>query len=96
MINGEGFWREAAMWLWGLLALPLAYVWKRVMGAVSKTDLREHLDEDRRVHAEFRDTMRALFQNAESDRKALHDAVTDLRKEMHGIHVDLIVKIAGR
>ena len=95
-IQDPNFWKDAAMWLWGLLALPIAYVWKRSVGAVSKTDLREHLDEDRRVHAEFRDTMRALFQNAESDRKALHDAVTDLRKEMHGIHVDLIEKISGR
>jgi len=52
--------------------------------------------EHQKFSEEFRDTMKALFQNAESDRKALHDAVTDLRKEMHGIHVDLIEKIAGR
>jgi len=51
------------------------------------------LNEDRKVHEEFRETMRLLFQNAEVDRKDLHGAVTELRKEMHGIHIDLIERI---
>ena len=88
-----GFWKDAAMWLWGLLALPIAYIWRRVTNSISRQDMRDHLNEDRKVHEEFRETMRLLFQNAEVDRKDLHGAVTELRKEMHGIHIDLIERI---
>ena len=63
-----GLWKQLSGWLWGVLAIPLAMLWKKADNAVPREDMREHLREDKETHAEFRETMKTLFNNAEHDR----------------------------
>ena len=86
----DSFWRDVSGWLWTLLLVPFAYLWRLITSAPTRAEWEEHLSEDRTLHVEFKATLKLLFENAERDRKLLNDALNDLRKDMHQIHVDLI------
>ena len=89
----DNLWRDVSGWLWTLLLIPFAYLWKLITSAPTRTEWEAHLAEDRLLHVEFKATLKLLFENAERDRKLLNDALNDLRKDMHQIHVDLIQRI---
>lgn len=68
-------WRKAVEWMWGILALPIAFVWKRVNGAVQKEDFKEYADQVRA----------AIKEHAENDEKAnerLRDAQIKLFEKL--------------
>lgn len=94
-IEDAGFWKQATEWLWGLLALPIALVWNKANGAVQKGDMKEHLDEDRTTHAEFRDTMRELFKAAEADRRRADERFASMQENIHRIHTDLLTRFGN-
>lgn len=78
-------WKEVATWLGGLLVLPLGYVWKKVNGAVQKTDFERH-------QANVREDIRQLYQNAEADRALVRDGFAAITKQIHDVHIDLLEK----
>ena len=89
----DSFWREVSQWLWALLLVPLGYLWKLITSAPTRAEWVTHQEEDRILHAEFKEIMKTLFENADRDRQSLNTALNELRKDMHQIHIDLIERI---
>ena len=55
----------------------------KISAAVSKDEMREHLREDKETHAEFRETMKTLFANAEHDRAVAAQHHVELVQLIH-------------
>lgn len=66
-----GFWHELVKWLWALLLLPVATLWRRTENAVQKTELAEvvvriekaaekHAEDDNRTRSEIREAQRTI------------------------------------
>ena len=78
-----GLWKQLSGWLWGVLAVPLAMLWRKADNAVPREEMREHLADDKETHAEFRETMKTLFTNAERDRAVAAQHHVDLVQLIH-------------
>ena len=93
MDTDPGFWKQAAGWLWTLLAIPLGALWRKVDGAVSKEELRDAIHAAQKASDEARETMRILFANAESDRMQNNTRFAGVQDSIHRIHVDLLNRL---
>lgn len=98
--SDPGFWRLLGDWLWGLLLIPVGLVWRKADSAVSKAEFQEelqrHRNENREEHRDFRETMKELFNNAESDRRDVNLKLEQMSREMHEQHVELLTLIGRR
>lgn len=82
-------WKDVASWIWGIVLIPVGILWKKADGAASKDDLERH-------RASTREDIRALYQNAEADRKLVRDGFDQLSKEIHETHIALLTRIDGK
>ena len=87
------FWKQISAWLWALLLLPVAALWKKVDNAASKDDLKEFIKASREADEMLRETTKELFRNAEADRAAVNEKFNTMQHAIHRMHVDLLSKI---
>ena len=87
--NDPGMWKELLGYVWGLLLIPVAMVWRKVDGAVQKPEFEKHKEN-------VRDDFRSLFKAAEADRALVRDGFEKLTEKMHDNHVTLLEKISER
>jgi hypothetical protein len=67
--NDPGFWKQIGGWMWAILALPMASMWRKVEGAASREEIKE-LERRMDEHTIRRDTFDA---HAVSDDKRMHE-----------------------
>lgn len=79
-------WEEVAKYLWSVLTIPVAMLWRKADGAVQKPDFEKHKEN-------VREDIRLLYQNAEADRKLVRDGFDEITKTIHQVHVDLLEKM---
>jgi hypothetical protein len=98
--SDPGMWKQISGWLWGILLIPFGLLWRKADNAVSKEEFNEALarqrNENREEHRDFRDTMKELFKNAESDRKDVNRKLETMSREMHEMHVELLNQMEQR
>ena len=87
--NDPGLWHTFANWLWAVLLLPIATVWRKVDGSASREELAN-------VQKENRETFKQLFEKAEESRDNLFKGLAAIRKEMSDMHVDLVDRIDAK
>ena len=92
-IEDPGLWKQISAWLWTLLALPVASLWKKVDNAVLKEDFKEFIKASREADETLRETTKELFRNAEADRAAVNEKFNTMQETIHRMHVDLLSKI---
>lgn len=56
-----GFWREIASWLWAVLMLPIAVVFRKADAAVPKDEFHRHVDKMDRSIENLNRTHERLF-----------------------------------
>ena len=88
-----GLWKTAAEYSWVLLSAPIAYIWKKATNSSSKEDLEKVAKDAKDERHEIRERMVEIFSAAEKDRAEVHKQFTELRKDMHSMHIDLINRI---
>lgn len=76
--SDPGIWKQLLDWAWAVLALPMASLWKKAEGAVSKDDFKEYMREAREDRQETRATMSKLFDKVEEIRQDQHDQTVRL------------------
>lgn len=59
--NDPGFWKQAADWMWAVLALPIATLWKKADGALQKDDFKSYMEEAKAERKEMRENVIKLF-----------------------------------
>lgn len=88
-----GIWKQISGWLWALLAVPLALLWRKADNAVPREEMREHLTDDKESHADIRETMKTLFEAAEIDRRRSDERFSKMQDVIHEIHVKVIERL---
>ena len=88
-------WKEIAGWLWGLVLVPILWLWKRADSAVTKEDFIRHENEDREAHRDFREQLKDNADIAAADRQSMREAVDRLLHEMHAMHISLQTQVAA-
>lgn len=73
-----GIWHDVAKWLWAVLALPIATLWRKADNAVSKDEFKEYMREAREDRKEMRDTMAKIFDKIEASKNEAHKSTVDL------------------
>ena len=86
-------WQEIAKWLWAMLLLPFAWLWKRADNAVTKEDFRRHEEEDHNYYRDFSQQLKDTATAASEDRQMLRESIDRLVHEMHAMHVTLLGRI---
>ncbi len=76
-------WKQAADWLWAVLLVPVAALWKKVDNSASKEELLK-------LERENRENFQRLFEKAESAKTEISANHADVTQRMHAIHLDLI------
>ena len=90
-----GLWKQLSGWLWAVLTVPLAMLWKKADNAASKDDLKDHLAMDAVMHREVKDTAAKLFENAEQDRRRYDERFARMQESIHRIHTEVMDKISA-
>lgn len=90
-----GLWKDISGWLWAVLGIPLKMLWSKADNAASKTELKEAIKASEDASHEFRETLRSLFANAETDRSNAHRMHREMQDKMHSTHVELLNKIGS-
>lgn len=85
-VPDPSFWETAAKWLWGIILIPLAMLWKKADNSVQKEDFEKHKES-------AREDIRDLYKNAEADRKLVRDGFDQLSKEIHETHIALLTRM---
>lgn len=68
-----GLWKQAAEWLWAVLALPIATLWRKADNAVAKDDFKEYAREAKEERKEIRETMAKIFDKIDEVKQDTHD-----------------------
>lgn len=92
--SDPGLWKQLTSWLWALLAIPLRIVWMKADNAASKDELAAALDRMDKSNAEWRETTRVLFANAESDRRQFRESILTVTEKIHMAKNDVLIEIA--
>lgn len=96
-IDGDAtFWHSISGWLWTLLGIPLAAMWRKVENSVSKEEMKDAINAMQEANRESRDNMRKLFENAESDRLQSNTRFAAMQESLHRTHVDLLNRLNRR
>lgn len=92
----SGAWKELAGWAWALLVVPLKMLWSKADNAATKQDLADSIRASKDASDEFRDTVRTLFKNAETDRANNSRTHMEMQDRINRTHVDLLGKLNGK
>lgn len=92
-VDDPALWKQISGWMWTLLAIPVAGLWRKVESAVTKAELREAMDLFEKSHDVLRDSTVKLFENAEFDRRRTDERFTKMQDTIHGIHVEVLKKL---
>ena len=77
-----GIWKQISGWLWALLAIPIASIWKKADGAVQKDDLKDYLREAKEERREMRENIIKLFDKVDEVRSDVNDHALRLTQEI--------------
>lgn len=91
--NDPNILEQLTQWLWVGLAVPVAYVWKKAINSVTRTELKEVVTEAREESMAIKAMIHTQFANAEQDRANTNEGFKELTKVVTKIHVDLIDRI---
>ena len=83
MTEDPGIWAKVADWLWAVLAIPVAALWRKADGAATKEELAE-------ATKTFREVTRELYHNAELDRAKCNERFLEGQKEIHKIQIEVL------
>ena len=62
-------WKQISSWLWAVLAVPLAALWKKADNAATRQELKETVIGMEKANDTLRTSVVQLFANAEADRE---------------------------
>ena len=77
-----GFWKQISGWLWAVLAIPIASIWKKADGAVQKDDLKDYLKEAKEERKEMRENIIKLFDKVDELKTDVNEHTLRLTKEL--------------
>lgn len=96
MPDDPGIWKQVSAWLWTLLAIPVAGLWRKVEAAVTKEELKDAVAASERNAAQMRENVAKLFENAENDRRRYDERFSKMQETLHGVHVDVLQNLRDR
>jgi hypothetical protein len=91
-----GLWKQISSWLWAILAIPVAALWRKVDAAASKQDLKDAMDACEAANETLRTSTVKLFENAEQDRRRFEERFSKMQDMIHGIHVEVLLKLGDK
>ena len=83
------FWKQATGWLWSVLLIPVAVLWRKVDTSASKEEVLK-------LERENRENFAMLFEKAEHAKDEISKNHVDITQRMHAMHLDLIGRISER
>ena len=95
-IEDPGFWKQAADYLWAVLLIPVAALWRKVDTSVSRDELNIAMNVRDKATEESRRNVIKLFEAAEHDRRMIADKFEKTQNAIHTIHVDIINRLIDR
>lgn len=78
-----GIWKQVSTWLWTLLAIPVAGMWRRLENSATKEEIAHIIRTIDSTNTEWRETARTMFANADADRKLNNERFMLLLEKLH-------------
>ena len=92
-MDDPGLWKQISGWLWAVLAVPLAALWRKADNAATKQELKDAILSMDKTNDTLRTSVVRLFENAEADRAKCNDRFTHAQGEIHKIHVEVLNRL---
>ena len=92
----SGIWKEALTAAMAGISGAVAWIWRKVDGAATRQDLKDAIQASEKADETMRESMVKLFDNAEADRRHSDERFSKMQETIHGIHTEVLTKIAER
>ena len=93
MTEDPGLWKQISGYLWAVLAVPLAALWRKADGAATKEELKDAMAAMAKADEALRQSTITLFANAEADRAKCNDRFSEAQKAIHAIHIEILNRL---
>lgn len=76
--SDPGLWKQISSWMWAILALPIATLWRRSENSVQKDEFRAAIEDAQRDRKEIRENVIKIFDKIDNLKDDMNDKTVRL------------------